>query len=249
MVKVELYHGSDARIIEMTKEEREQYKNDCDLIVNSLFPLFKPLMSYEKVEMILNGEKNYVYETPLKLRYQNLLNEKGGQHLYINLFEKLTMIDARNNGSELYQYNDLYLCASKLTAINYAYRGFAGGEAGLNAYRLIQGAEIIGFENMYADPNVKRAAERIKEFAKEGNERPVIITIEDIDPCYLFYEDGKPIEKDDIEEYIERSRDYQMKFRYTKYVELKSCKIEFINKELFYKIHKEEELRKLNRRN
>lgn len=241
MVKVELYHGSDARIIEMTKEERGQYKNDCDLIVNSLFPLFKPLMSYEKVERILNGEKIYVYETPLKLRYQNLLNEKGGQHMYINLFEKLTMIDARNNGSELYQYNDLYLCASKLTAINYARRSYAGGETGLNAYRLIQGAEIIGFENMYADPNVKRAAERIKEFAKEGNERPVIITIDDIDPCFLFYEDGKPIEKDDIKELIERRRKNQINFRYTKYVELKSCKIEFINEELFNKIQKEEE--------
>ena len=241
MVKVELYHGSDARIIEMTKEEREQYKNDCDLVVNSLFPLFKPLMSYEKVERILNGEKIYVYETPLKLRYQNLLNEKGGQYMYINLFEKLTMIDARNNGSELYQYNDLYLCASKLTAINYARRSYAGGETGLNAYRLIQGAEIIGFENMYADPNVKRAAEKIKEFAKEGNERPVIITIDDIDPCFLFYEDGKPIEKDDIKELIERRRKNQINFRYTKYVELKLCKIEFINEELFNKIQKEEE--------
>lgn len=240
MVKVELYHGSDARIIEMTKEEREQYKNDCDLVVNSLFPLFKPLMSYEKVERILNGEKSYVYEIPLK-RYQNLLDEKGGQYMYINLFEKLTMIDARNNGSELYQYNDLYLCASKLTAINYARRSYAGGETGLNAYRLIQGAEIVGFENMYADPNVKRAAERIKEFAKEGNERPVIITIEDIDSCYLFYEDGKPIEKDDIKELIERRRKNQINFRYTKYVELKSCKIEFINEELFNKIQKEEE--------
>ena len=240
MVKVELYHGSDARIIEMTKEEREQYKNDCDLVVNSLFPLFKPLMSYEKVERILNGEKSYVYEIPLK-RYQNLLDEKGGQYMYINLFEKLTMIDARNNGSELYQYNDLYLCASKLTAINYARRSYAGGETGLNAYRLIQGAEIVGFENMYADPNVKRAAERIKEFAKEGNERPVIITIDDIDPCYLFYEDGKPIEKDDIKELIERRRKNQINFRYTKYVELKSCKIEFINEELFNKIQKEEE--------
>lgn len=240
MVKVELYHGSDARIIEMTKEEREQYKNDCDLVVNSLFPLFKPLMSYEKVERILNGEKSYVYEIPLK-RYQNLLDEKGGQYMYINLFEKLTMIDARNNGSELYQYNDLYLCASKLTAINYARRSYAGGETGLNAYRLIQGAEIVGFENMYADPNVKRAAERIKEFAKEGNERPVIITIDDIDPCYLFYEDGKPIEKDDIKELIERRRKNQINFRYTKYVELKLCKIEFINEELFNKIQKEEE--------
>ena len=241
MKKIELYHGSDARIIEMTKDEREQYKNDCNIVVDYLFPLFKPLMTWEKVETILNGEKIYYYEIPLKLRYQNLLNEKGGQGMYFNLSEKLMMIDARNNGSELYQYNDLYFCSSKLSATNYARSSFAGGETGLNAYRLIQGAEIIGFENMYADPNVKRAAERIKEFAKEGNERPVIITIEDIDPAFLFFEDGRPLDKDDIEDLIERGRICRFNLRYTKYVELKTGKIEFLNKELYNKIPEEEQ--------
>ena len=230
MDKLELYHGTDARIIEMSEEERVQYLQDCNLVIDALHPLFKPLLKWEKVETVRNGQTIYIYEYPLKLRCEKLLNEKGGQYMFINLFEKLMMIDARNNNAGLYQYTDLYFCSSKIDAMNYARRSYAGGETGLNAYRLIQGAEIIGFENMYYDQKVKLAAEKIKEFAKEGNERPAIVTINEIDTDYLFNEDGKNIDKFDLYEW---SKKHRIKFRYTKSVNLKQCKIELLNKELY----------------
>lgn len=236
MNKLELYHGTDARIVDMSEEERMQYLQGCNLVIDALYPLFKPLLEWEKVEGIRNGEKVFYYEYPLKLRYEQLLNEKGGQYMYINLLEKLSMIGARNNGSELYQYNNLYFCASKLDAMNYAQRSYAGGEIGLNAHRLIQGAEIIGFENMYCDSKVKLAAEKIKEFAREGNERPAIITTRNIDTNFLFSEDGKTIDKLDLDEW---SKKHRIKFRYTKPVDLKKCKIELLNKELYKKIVEE----------
>ena len=81
---------------------------------------------------------------------------------------------------------------------------------------------------------------KIREFAKEGNEKPAIVTIENIDVDYLSFEDGKPIEKDNFAEWLEPRRKRQLKFRYTKPLELSECKVELYNKELYLKIKEEE---------
>lgn len=237
---ITLYHGTDARILSMSKEERLQYKKECDLIIDTLYPFFQPLLKWEKTEIKVDGKTIFGYEYPLKLKYGKILNEKGGMYMYQNLFEKLAMIDCRNNNAGLYQYENLYLCSSKLTAANYATRSFAGGEIGLIAYRLIQGADIINFENFRPNSNIQSIMNKIREFAKEGNEKPAIVTIENIDVDYLSFEDGKPIEKDNFAEWLEPRRKRQLKFRYTKPLELSECKVELYNKELYLKIKEEE---------
>lgn len=238
---ITLYHGTDARILEMTKEEKEQYIKDCNLVIDALFPFYKSLLTYEKIESKDSlGRKIYVFEYALKMKYEKLLNEKGGQYMYLNLYEKVMMIDSRNNNSGWYQYNDLYLCSSKIDAMDYARRSFAGGETGLNAYRLIQGAEIIGFEKVCQDPKVKHTAERIIDFAKEGNERPAIVTIDNVDVNYLLYEDGRALDKDDLHGF-DRMEGHHLKYRYTKPVELNKCKVEQVNKELYKQIIEEEQ--------
>lgn len=237
---ITLYHGTDARILSMSKEERLQYKKECDLIIDTLYPFFQPLLKWEKTEIKVNGKTIFGYEYPLKLKYGKILNEKGGMYMYQNLFEKLAMIDCRNNNAGLYQYENLYLCSSKLTAASYATSSFAGGEMGLIAYRLIQGADIINFENFRPNSNIQSIMNKIREFAKEGNEKPAIVTIENIDVDYLSFEDGKPIEKDNFAEWLEPRRKRQLKFRYTKPLELSECKVELYNKELYLKIKEEE---------
>ena len=237
---ITLYHGTDARILSMSKEERLQYKKECDLIIDTLYPFFQPLLKWEKTEIKVDGKTIFGYEYPLKLKYGKILNEKGGMYMYQNLFEKLAMIDCRNNNAGLYQYENLYLCSSKLTATSYATSSFAGGEMGLIAYRLIQGADIINFENFRPNSNIQSIMNKIREFAKEGNEKPAIVTIENIDVDYLSFEDGKPIEKDNFAEWLEPRRKRQLKFRYTKPLELSECKVELYNKELYLKIKEEE---------
>jgi hypothetical protein len=237
---ITLYHGTDARILSMSKEERLQYKKECDLIIDTLYPFFQPLLKWEKTEIKVDGKTIFGYEYPLKLKYGKILNEKGGMYMYQNLFEKLAMIDCRNNNAGLYQYENLYLCSSKLTAASYATSSFAGGEMGLIAYRLIQGADIINFENFRPNSNIQSIMNKIREFAKEGNEKPAIVTIENIDVDYLSFEDGKPIEKDNFAEWLEPRRKRQLKFRYTKPLELSECKVELYNKELYLKIKEEE---------
>ena len=236
-----LYHGTDARMVEMTMEERQQYLACCNLVIDNLYPYYIPLMQQELVERQFNGQTIYVNEPYLK-RYENLLNEKGESNLYSNLYDKLMMIEGRNNGNELYQYNDLYLTDSKQKAMDYARRSYAGGEIGLNAYRFILGAEIINFENYSPNDKFKRAINTIKEFAKEGNERPVIVTIEDVDIDELFYEDGRRLDDYDIKElYQEGGVPSGLAFRYKKAIELSMFKIEYVNEELFKQINKEYE--------
>jgi len=236
MGKITLYHGTDARILEMTKEERQQYIDCCNLVIDNLYALFKPLTQQVLVEKVLNGNKIYVNEAPLETNYKEILNEKGGKYMYLNLSEKLMMLECRNNNVGNYQYNDLYLCALKSTAMNYAQRSYAGGETGLNAYRLIQGYDIIFSDSHKLDKNVLDAIDTIREFAKEGNERPAIVTIENVDINYLLFEDGKPLSDYDKEQRMERLFKHDYKFRYSKPIELNQCIVEPLTKELFYKI-------------
>ena len=67
-----------------------------------------------------------------------------------------------------------------------------------------------------------------------------IVTIEDVDISCLTYEDGKPIVKEDLENRV-KCRQHDMKFRYSKAVDLKECKIELLNEDLFKKIIEESE--------
>ena len=101
------------------------------------------------------------------------------------------------------------------------------GEIGLNAIRLIEGADVITFNDLNLDDNQNRAINRVRDFAEVGNERPAVVTIENIDINYLTFEDGKELYKDDIED-LTSGKDYNCKFRYTKPIELKNCKVELL---------------------
>ena len=221
-----LYHGTDARMLEMSEAERKQYLADCNLAIDALSPFFMPLFQQEKVEKIINNEKCFTYEYALK-KYEKELNDNFGPYAYVNLLEKIMMLEARNNKSGYYQYNSLYLCESKATAERYARRSFAGCETGLNAIRLIEGADVIAFDNLSLDNNQQRAIDRVRDFAEVGKERPAVVTVENIDINYLSMENGNELHNDDIEDLI-NGENFDQKFRYAKPIDLRNCKIELL---------------------
>lgn len=214
---IPFYHGTDARIIEMAEKERIQYLEDCNSVIDYLYPFYLPLL-----------KKRPDFKTHLEVNYKDLLNKKGEQFLYTNLYEKLIMLQCRNNNAGLYQYGNFYLTSNKLMALNYARRSYAGGEIALIAYRLIQGSDIINFADFNPDKKQRCKIERIKEFAKEGKERPVIVTFNNIDLNYLQREDGTPILVDDTT--------ILSNFRYMKAQDLKWDIIEKVNRELINSI-------------
>lgn len=104
-------------------------------------------------------------------------------------------LEANENGSQYYQYGDLYLAGDKNKARHYAFSSFAGGEIGLIAYRLIQVAEILGWDSCNNDESLKKTIESIKSFA-EAQAIPVVIPISDLDMDYLFYEMGGSVKNE-----------------------------------------------------
>ena len=210
-----LYHGTDARIARMAKNDRLDYIAKCNLVIDRLFPYLKPLIEYQNVEKKLpSGETIYTTDTewPLK-RYEEILNKKEHEYFYANLAEKISMIDSRNRGSGLYQYGALYLTDSIEKAKRYAGRSYAGGEAGLCAYQFIRGCEIIDFPEFNPDEETLKAIEAVKEFGVEGKEEPIVFTFTNVDISLLKSEDGRDITKAELN-LMEEFDEIGLSFRY-----------------------------------
>ena len=228
--RLTLYHGTDARIVAMKKEERLDYFRKCDLVIDYLWTFYKPLMINELVEKEYNGQKILVHKQKIE-EYKTLLNEKGYKYMYVNLYEKLNMLYCRNEGAGLYQYGCLYFSSAKYTARNYAARSYAGGELGLIAYRMIEAADIIQFENYNPSKEVSKAIEDIMSFAQEGKEQPIVITVNDVETKNLLNEDGQEVNWDLVFDILES--DFfkgNFNFRYTKDMELDLSQAEYLQK-------------------
>jgi hypothetical protein len=238
MKKPLLYHGTDARMIEMSKEERQRFFDVCELVIDELYRYFIPLLKKEKVSLNIGLQTIYTDEPILKIKYEKILDEKGGPYTYWNLYEKLCMIRWKIKDSGLYQYQSLYLTALKPKAMNYARRSYAGCELGLLAYQLIKGAEIINFEDFHHEEKLIKSIDYIKEFGKEGNEHPVIVTIEKYDKNGLTLENGNKLTADDLKMWHDYP-DMDFTFRYNKPLDLSICKIEYLTEDLEKKIRKE----------
>lgn len=190
-----LFHGTDARLISLSETERCAYIEGCIKAIKHLWSIFKPYyVTQELVETVIKGNKAFVLQRKIEMYKEYIINHSDSVYWY-NLYEKLSMLEANENGSQYYQYGDLYLTGDKNKARRYALSSFAGGEIGLIAYRLIQGAEILGWDSCNNDESLKKTIESIKSFA-EAQVIPVVIPISDLDMDYLFYETGGSIKND-----------------------------------------------------
>lgn len=188
-----LYHGTDARIIAMSYEERKAYFNMCAKIKGNLWAIFKPYYVNEMVEKSFNGHKKFVQQYRIE-NYKDYIIEHSSTDTWTNLYEKLMMCNCNETKSQLYQYGDLYLTGDIDKAKRYALRSFAGGEIGLIVYRLIQGLEALGWDNFINDEFIKNNIRTIKSFA-EQNAVPIVIPISDLDLNYLLTEKGECIDQ------------------------------------------------------
>lgn len=184
-----LYHGTDARIVAMTDDERASFKRSIYLAVGYLWSLYEPLYTeHEYVSITVPGVPGMCKTCVKKIqRYKEVL----GGTVYASLLEKLMIVDSWKNGSGLYQYNATYLTSEPGKASRYAWRSFAFGELGLVAFRMITCARTIWPDLEYKDPEVNDAVGKILAFAQdEANTRPVVVKVTDYDPSLLRMEDG-----------------------------------------------------------
>ena len=212
MKQIPLYHGTDRRMVLMSKEEREKYLKSCMSMIAHLRNILTPYLGCEQIEHVRCGVKMYISEYKI-MRFKSLMEERGGKEFWTNFFQTLLLLEAvlnkeENNSCMNFKYGDLYLIGDKNKAINYARSAFAGGEQGLFAYHLIQGTEILGMLHLDS-PEIEQNIITIKMFA-ESEPQPVVLQVSNIDYDCLLLESGKPVDID--EEFLLKGFSY----RYTK---------------------------------
>lgn len=232
MKQIPLYHGTDKRMVLMSKEAREKYLKSCISMIAHLRNILTPYLEWEQIEHVRCGVKMYDYKHKI-MSYQSLIEEQGGKVLWTNFYQTLLLSEAvlnkeENHSCMNFKYGDLYLTGDKNKAINYARRAFAGGEQGLFAYRLIQGTEILGMLHLDSS-EIEQNVNTIKMFA-ESEPQPVVLKVSNIDYDCLLLESGEPV---NIEE------DFLLKglsYRYTKPYQLNlddEVSLEFVDSRPF----------------
>ena len=189
-----LYHGTDARMVAMSVDERNEFFLNCRNAIDNLWELYKPL--FQELDSVDTAFDHYPRRLPKReiYKYKELLESKD-RFLYYNLVEKLNMIDYWKQGIQQYQYGDLYLTALEMKAERYAMRSFAGGELGLMVCRLVESADIIGID--YSQSKEINAIERVMQFAlDEVNYDPVVFKLSNVPIRNLLTDEGKPLNEE-----------------------------------------------------
>ena len=193
MDKLPLYHGTDARILDMSDADRNAFKQDCMKAIDCLWNVFEPYYNTNiNIRTIEDGVVKIVNDKKL-IELQPKLRFDEDETIYYNLYEKLTMVSAWKNNNELYKYDSLYLTNSMDRAKNYAHRAYAFGEIGLIAYRLLSAAAMIGFDVCPDDESMKHVLCKIKTFA-EAKREPIVLEFDDYDPEDVKMEDGSELD-------------------------------------------------------
>lgn len=173
-----MYHGSDLRIISMTREGRVDYKKKALSLAGYLWPYYSQCM-----------ELGPFYQD-LKARVSNDL----GEHFWISFYNALCCFCGFLNNNQLYQYDKeiIYLTNWKFRAENYARRAFAGGEMGMIAYFLQEMARFVEIDLNSLPNNLKTALDDVRKMGNTAPQ-PVVFEIKDYDIDNLKLENGKPI--------------------------------------------------------
>lgn len=187
-----LYHGTDARLLRMSREERDGYFKDVDVAQSFLWRVLGHYWT-TKVRKELRCPDGSVmgYTTTCLLdSHKATFQAAGKEELYNKFLDALMKVESRKNGSELYQYDCLYVTSSKMKAAGFARDAFAGGERGSLVYWLIKGGEFLHPADWTPNQDELNAFERITSFGEESYREPVIVIIDGVEPAYLLSEIG-----------------------------------------------------------
>ena len=197
-----LYHGTDDRILKMTAEEREAFKNDCFMVCDYLWSIFKPY--YETNIMVpinLPGYEGCMGMEKKLYEFKDAFNYDENPDDYITLCYALNRQSARIIGNELYDYNYLYISNDIERAKSYARRSFAFGEIGLTAYQLIEGERKIKLPEYNPDEKTLAAIDKIYLFANDKS-IPVVVELSDYDPETIQLDNGRPMRWDFVHDSV-----------------------------------------------
>ena len=187
-----LYHGTDARILSMSKTERAAYFSDVDLALDYLWTIWEPICHKMVIRKLWwpNGEFKGTTSIPYIESIKQQFVDAGKGRLHEKVYRYVSMADWSKQGAPKYQYGSLYLTALKGMASTFANDAFAGGERGEIVYYMLEGAAFLGISLGHPEEKIVRAIQTIKAFA-EGPREPIVVILNDVDPKYLLAEGGK----------------------------------------------------------
>ena len=197
-----LYHGTDDRILKMSDEERKAFKNDCIMVSDYLWSIFKPY--YETNIMVpinLPGYEGCMGMEKKLYEFKDAFEYDKSPDDYITLCYALDRQCARISGNEQYDYSYIYLSNQIERAKSYARRSSAFGEIGLTTLQLIEGEKKINLPEFNPDEKTISAINKISSFAKE-DAIPVVVELSDYDPETILFDNGRPLKWELVNERV-----------------------------------------------
>lgn len=157
-----LFHGTDASLIGMSKQEREVINEACEVIIKSIYRIFK--------------------DNSISITNKTLMSVKDS---YGNAANAYVKAEGRINKSYLYSYGDFYVTNLPDRACGYSRESWILGETGEVTNLLVEGACALGL----ALPNdmVFNKAYEIYDGRKQKSKDPVVLVITDC-KCSELYE-------------------------------------------------------------
>lgn len=164
-LKTPLYHGTDDFIGYMSKEEREDMKKKCFLMIELLSKIYDD----NEFEKVYSGENT------------KEIND---------ILDYLIAAHSALKNNVFYEYNDTYLTSSLQEAIKFSKNAYHFGEIGTIAWKLYEGLSIINYELPPLNQEQQEALDSIIGFADHDPE-PVVYAFKNLPIENLVEEGGR----------------------------------------------------------
>ena len=164
-LKTPLYHGTDDFIGYMSKEEREDMKKKCFLMIELLSKIYDD----NEFEKVYSGENT------------KEIND---------ILDYLIAAHSAMKNNVFYEYNNTYLTSSLEEAIKFSKNAYHYGEIGTIAWKLYEGLSIINYELPPLNQEQQEALDSIIGFADHDPE-PVVYAFKNLPIENLVEEGGR----------------------------------------------------------
>lgn len=164
-LKTPLYHGTDDFIGNMSKEEREDIKKKCFLMIELLSKIYDD----NKFEKVYSGKNT------------KEIND---------ILDYLIAAHSALKNNVFYEYNDIYLTSSLQDAIKFSKNAYHYGEIGTIAWKLYEGISIVNYQLPQLTQEQQDALDSIIGFAEHDPE-PVVYAFKNLPIENLVEEGGR----------------------------------------------------------
>ena len=195
---IPLYHGTDKKLLSLTKEQRDSLKKSAFTVIHYYYKLY--------------NEKSFELHTVAPWENQKMDNNRKNQQkklgeYYHTTWDAYTVACLLNKPN--YQYDAFYLTGDYDKACRYARHSTYFGEIGYVVFRLWNGANLLGYktDNLLIQ-------EELKNLQNIWNQKgePVLIRFDNIEQEFLLTEKCNEIENWDNMESLLAGLSFRLKY-------------------------------------